>query len=125
MLWGRHLGTSDCSHQGRITLINWLFFFLPVCFILPVALPPRYLVLLYQLKVCNFKTTLSERGSKATKRACMARGETLMEAWMGTLDEVDFLSPYISCEAYIFSMKREEVSEGIVFCCCKGQKQRH
>jgi hypothetical protein len=22
-------------------------------------------------------------------------------------------------------MKREEVSEGIVFCCCKGQKQRH
>jgi hypothetical protein len=25
------------------------------------------------------------------------------------------LSPYISCEAYIFSMEREGTSEGIVF----------
>jgi hypothetical protein len=41
-----------------------------------------YLVLLYQLKACNLKITLSVRGSKATKRACMARGRTPEEAWM-------------------------------------------
>jgi hypothetical protein len=32
----------------------------------------------------------------------MARGRTPVEAWMGTFDEVDFLSPCISCETYKF-----------------------
>jgi hypothetical protein len=37
----------------------------------------------------------------------MARRRTHLEAWIGTLDEVDFCSPYISCEASMLSMKGE------------------
>jgi hypothetical protein len=37
------------------------------------------LVLLYQLKAGNLKTTLSVRGSKETERAFMAKGRTLVE----------------------------------------------
>jgi hypothetical protein len=36
----------------------------------------KCLVLLYQLKACNLKITLSVRGSKVTKRACMAIRKT-------------------------------------------------
>jgi hypothetical protein len=36
-----------------------------------------------------------------------------VEAWMGTLDEVDFCPP-IYLVRYIFFFKREGVSEGIV-----------
>jgi hypothetical protein len=53
------------------------------------------------------------KGSKGTKRACMARGRTPVVAWMGTL-EVDFCPPVVSCETYIFSKRREVASEGIV-----------
>jgi hypothetical protein len=48
-------------------------------------------VLLYQLKAFNSKTTLI----KVTKRAYMARGRTPAEAWMGTPEEVDFVPLYI------------------------------
>jgi hypothetical protein len=41
----------------------------------------------------------------------MARRRTPSEAWMGTLDEVDFCSPCISCEAYMLSMKGERERE--------------
>jgi hypothetical protein len=37
----------------------------------------------------------------------MARRRTPVEVWMGTPDECKLLSPYISCEAYMLSMKRE------------------
>jgi hypothetical protein len=65
-----------------------------------------YLVLLYQLKACNLKITLSVRGYKATKRACMVRGKTLMEVWTGTFDKVDFCFPIYPVR-HIYSTKRE------------------
>jgi hypothetical protein len=81
-----------------------------------LALWPRCLVLLYQLRACNLKTTLSVRGSKVTKRACRARGRIPVEAWMGTFDEVDFLSPYISCETYV--IRREGASKALFWFVC-------
>jgi hypothetical protein len=54
----------------------------------------------------------------------MVRGSTPVEAWMRTLDEVDFLFSYISCETYIFSMKRGASEGSFCCCCCKGQKLR-
>jgi hypothetical protein len=77
-------------------------------------LQPRYLVLLYKLKACNLKTTPSMRGSKVTKRTCIARGRTPVEVWMGTLDEVD-ICPLIYLVRHIFFMKMEGAFEGIVF----------
>jgi hypothetical protein len=35
----------------------------------------------------------------------MARRRTLAEVWMGTPNEVEFLSSYISCEAHILYEK--------------------
>jgi hypothetical protein len=52
------------------------------------------------------------RSSKVTKRVCMARGRTPVKVWVGTLDEVDFLSPYIAC----FLRKQREHSKALVFC---------
>jgi hypothetical protein len=54
------------------------------------------------------------RGSKATKRACIARGGTFVEAWMGTFEEVDFC-PLIYPVRHMYFMKREGASEGIFF----------
>jgi hypothetical protein len=69
------------------------------------------------------------RGCKVTKRTCMAKGRTFVEAWMGTVDEVDFCPPiypvislslslslytYMFCETYIFSIRREGASEDII-----------
>jgi hypothetical protein len=79
--WGRHLGTSGCSHPTGVTLIQFFCLF---------ALRTGYLDLLYQLKAYIFKIALSMRGSKVTKRVCMARGRTSAEVWMGTPDKVDF-----------------------------------
>jgi hypothetical protein len=91
-LWRRHLGTSGCSHLAGVTLINFLL----VCLALPLCLETQAkLVLLYQLKACNLKTTVLVRGSKVTKRAWMTRGRIPVEAWMGTFDEVDFVPLYI------------------------------
>jgi hypothetical protein len=53
----------------------------------------KCLVLLYQLKVCNLKTALSVKGSKVIKSAFMAGGRKPVEAWTGTLDEVEFCPP--------------------------------
>jgi hypothetical protein len=58
-----------------------IYFDLPVCPVTHIGL-----VLLYQLNACNLKNN----SIKVTKRACMARRRTHVEAWMGTLDEVDF-----------------------------------
>jgi hypothetical protein len=44
----------------------------------------------------------------------MARGRTPVEAWIGTLAEVDFCPP-IYPVGHIFSMKREGAYEVIVF----------
>jgi hypothetical protein len=43
----------------------------------------------------------------------MAKGRTLVEAWMGTFDEADFC-PSIYPMRHICFMKREGASEGIV-----------
>jgi hypothetical protein len=85
-------------------------------FDLPICPATQYLVLLYHLKPRNLKIT-----TKVTKRACMARGRTPAETWMGTPDEVDFYLP-ISPMRHIFSVKREGASED--FCSSKGQKWR-
>jgi hypothetical protein len=62
-----------------------IYFNLPVCPATQVSL-----VLLYHLKPCNLKKNNS---IKVTKRACMARRRTPIEAWMETPDEVDFCPP--------------------------------
>jgi hypothetical protein len=36
-----------------------------------------------------------KKAIKVTKRACLARRRTPVEAWMGTPDEVDFCPLYI------------------------------
>jgi hypothetical protein len=61
-----------------------IYFDLPICPATQVGL-----VFLYQLNVYNLKNN----SIKVTKRACMARRRTPVEAWMGTPDEVDFCSP--------------------------------
>jgi hypothetical protein len=63
------------------------------------------------------------RGSKVTKRACVARGGTLVEAWMGTFDEVDFCPP-IYPVSHTCSMKREGMFECSVFFSVVRDKNR-
>jgi hypothetical protein len=92
-----------------------IYFDLSVCPVTQVGL-----VLLYQLNAYNLKNN----SIKVTKRACIARRRTPLEAWMGTPDEVDFWFPYIFCEAYMVSMKRERERASGGFCSSKGQKQR-
>jgi hypothetical protein len=53
----------------------------------------------------------------------MARGRTLVEAWMGTFDEADF-SPPLYPVRHIYSMKREGASEGIVLLLLITNKNR-
>jgi hypothetical protein len=53
------------------------------------------------------------RGFEATKRVCMAKGRTLVVAWMGTSDKADFCPPIYPVR-HIYSMKREGSSEGII-----------
>jgi hypothetical protein len=47
---------------------------------------------------------------KVTKRVCMARRRTPVEAWMGTSDEVDFCPPIYPVRHICFFMKRESQS---------------
>jgi hypothetical protein len=70
-----------------------IYFDLPVCPGTQVGL-----VLLYQLNACNFKNN----SIKVTKRACMARRRTPVEAWMGTPDELDFCPPIYSVRHVCF-----------------------
>jgi hypothetical protein len=109
--WGRYLGTTGCSWSDP----DQFFFCRFVLFCL-FALWPRYLVLLYQLKACNLKITLPVRGSKATKRAWMARGGTLVESWMGTFDEQTFVPLYTLWDIYILWKERENL-KALFFCC--------
>jgi hypothetical protein len=53
------------------------------------------------------------------------RTPTPLEAWMGTPDEVDFCSPYTSCEAYMLFMKRDREREHLeAFALVRGKNLR-
>jgi hypothetical protein len=90
----------SCIHPPEMIFDQSLIYFdLPVCPATQVGL-----VLLHLINACNLKNS----SSKVSKRVCMARGRSHVEAWMGTPDKVDFCSPIYSVRHLCFLWKDRE-----------------